>query len=338
MSDSIFDVLVIGSGPGGYVCAIRAAQLGLKTAIVEKRPDLGGTCLNVGCIPSKALLHSSHLFHEAKHGAHHGILGESVGLDLGAMMKRKDQVVTRLRGGVRTLLSKRGVTIFQGTGKLLGEGRVEITGEEGVQTVDATNIVLATGSVPVQLPFLPFNGSTVVSSDDAIALKEVPGKLLVIGAGAIGLELGSVWSRLGSEVTVVEFLPSIAGGADDDISKLAARIFRKQGLKIDVSTKITGAGEAKGGLTLSAERQGKEVAYQADVVLVAVGRKAFTGDLGLDVTRETSSGRTPAKTVQEKQPPPRLEHRRRSVRPLTGPEPVLLGWYRAAHLLLCRPR
>lgn len=282
MSISKFDVLIIGSGPGGYVCAIRAAQLGLKTAVVEKNPFLGGTCLNVGCIPSKALLHSSHLYHSARHGAYHGIIGDSIRLDLDAMMNRKVKVVDQLRSGVQMLLKKRGVTILHGTGKLLGKGQVEVVGETGTQQIKATHIVLATGSGPVELPFLPFNGTTIVSSDDAIALQSVPQKLVVIGAGAIGLELGSVWSRLGSEVTIVEFLPTIAGGADEDVSKLAGRIFKKQGLKIDFETKITGAEEVDGRIMLSAERKGQAVDYDADVVLVAVGRKAYTSGLGLE--------------------------------------------------------
>lgn len=290
MSDS-FDLIVIGSGPGGYVCAIRAAQLGLKAAIVEKDPVVGGTCLNIGCIPSKALLHSSHLFHAARHGAHHGIAGAQVELDLVAMMKRKDKVVEQLGKGVQTLLQQRKITVFHGHGRLAGNQEVEITDESGKQAISAPNIVIATGSQPVELPFLPFNGKTVVSSNEAIAFDAVPESLVVIGAGAIGLELGSVWRRLGSEVSVVEFLPTIAGGVDDDVSKLAERIFKKQGFRIDTQTKVIGAEEKDGKIILTAERKGKPVSYTADKVLVSVGRKAFTDELGLDKVGITTDER-----------------------------------------------
>ena len=282
MSESTFDLIVIGSGPGGYVCAIRAAQLGLKTALIEKDAALGGTCLNVGCIPSKALLHSSHLFHAAKHGAHHGIRGDDLELDLGAMMERKDKVVDQLRGGVQTLLDKRKVSIFKGHGRLLGEHKVEVANPDQTEILTGKNIVLATGSVASELPFLPFDGETVVSSDHAIAFPSVPESMIVIGAGAIGLELGSVWARLGCEVTVLEFLPTIAGGVDPDISKLAARIFKKQGLAIHPETKVTGAEVVDGQVLVSAEHKGEETTYSASKVLVAVGRKAFTEGLGLE--------------------------------------------------------
>lgn len=282
MSDSSFDLVVIGSGPGGYVCAIRGAQLGLKTAIIEKDAHLGGTCLNVGCIPSKALLHSSHLFHEAAHGESHGIKAKGIELDLPAMMKRKDGVVDQLRGGVGMLLKQRGVSIFQGHGSLAGDGKIEIKSDKGTETIEAKNTVIATGSVPVELPFLKFDGDKVVSSDHAIAFEEVPKKLVVIGGGAIGLELGSVWARLGSEVSIVEFLPSIAGALDSDISKLVERIFKKQGLTIHTQTKVTEASVTKKGVTLKAEKKGKPIEFDADKVLVSVGRKAFTGSVGLE--------------------------------------------------------
>jgi dihydrolipoamide dehydrogenase len=282
MSESSFDLLVIGAGPGGYVCAIRAAQLGLKTALVEKSAHLGGTCLNIGCIPSKALLHSSHLYHSARHGSHHGIVSHSIGLDLGAMMGRKDKVVEQLRKGVETLVAKRDITVLRGTAELLGEQRVRVSEGAEEQVVRADDIVLATGSVPVELPFLPFNGTTVVSSTEAIAFDKVPESLLVVGAGAIGLELGSVWARLGSDVTVVEFLPSIAGGIDADLSKFAERMFKKQGLKIETGTRLTGANDRRNYIELSADRNGETVQYVADKVLVAVGRRAYTEGLGLE--------------------------------------------------------
>lgn len=283
MAEKSFDVVIIGSGPGGYVCAIRAAQLGLKAAIVEKDPYLGGTCLNVGCIPSKALLHSTELFHEASHGEAHGLSFENLKPDLPKLMKRKDQVVEQLRQGVGALVSKRKVDILTGRGELAGEGKVTVHGEQGSQTIKAKNIVLATGSAPVELPFLKFDGKQVVSSDDAIAFDEIPEKLIVVGGGAIGLELASVWSRIGSQVTIVEFLPTIAAGSDEDISKIAERAFKKQGMKIDTKTKVTEADVQKGKVTLKAEKKGKEVTYEADKVLVSVGRKPVTDGLGLEV-------------------------------------------------------
>lgn len=282
MSDSSFDLVVIGSGPGGYVCAIRAAQLGLKTALIEKDAHIGGTCLNLGCIPSKALLHSSHLFHEATHGDVHGIKAKDIELDLGAMMKRKDAVVDQLRGGVDRLLKNRGVKVFKGYGSFAAPGKIAVAGEKTTETIEAKHTVIATGSVPVELPFLKFDGDKVVSSDDGIAFTEVPKRLVVIGGGAIGLELGSVWARLGSEVSIVEFLPSIAGSLDPDVSKLVERIFKKQGLTIHTQTKVIEASVTKKGVTLKAETKGKPVEFEADKVLVAVGRKAFTGNVGLD--------------------------------------------------------
>ncbi|MDP0500187.1 MAG: dihydrolipoyl dehydrogenase [Verrucomicrobiota bacterium JB022] len=283
MSDTSFDVIVIGSGPGGYVCAIRCAQLGLKTAVVERDAALGGTCLNVGCIPSKALLHSSEFYREVGHSENHGVKVQGLELDLAQLMKRKDEVVKRMNGGVKMLLDKREVKVFQGTGELQGSGKVKVTPAEGdAQTIEGKNIILATGSVPVELPFLKFDGDHVVSSTEAIAFDKVPPRMLVIGGGAIGLELGCVWSRLGSDVTVVEFLPTIAAGSDDDISKLAERIFKKQGLTIHTNTKVTGAEIKDGVVTLKAEQKGKEVTFEAEKVLLSVGRKAFTQGLGLD--------------------------------------------------------
>lgn len=282
MSESTFDVVIIGGGPGGYVCAIRAAQLGLKTALVEKDTHLGGTCLNVGCIPSKALLHSTEVFHHAAHGEAHGVLADNVRIDVARLMARKSKVVDQLRGGVKTLVSKRGITAFNGTGRLLGQGQVEIVGASGNQTLTARHIVLATGSEPVALPTLPFDGQTVVSSTEALAFSAVPKSMVVVGAGAIGLELGSVWARLGTAVTVVEFLPTIAGGLDEDLSKQAERIFKKQGIKIELETKVTGLRLENGGAVVTAEKKGKAVEFAAEKVLVAVGRRPFTQGLGLE--------------------------------------------------------
>jgi dihydrolipoamide dehydrogenase len=283
---SSFDLIVIGAGPGGYVCAFRAAQLGLKVALVEKRPTLGGTCLNVGCIPSKALLHSSEQFTFAKsHAAEHGLKLGSVELDLPALLKRKDDVVAKLVGGVAQLSKARKITVLTGTASFISANEVEIRTIENRESkiensmrLQARNVVIATGSAPVELPFLKFDGQTVVSSDDAIAFSSVPKKLVVVGGGAIGLELGSVWSRLGSDVTVVEFLPKIAATYDDDIVRNFTRLLTKQGLKIETGAKVTGF---KPG-TLLAERDGKPLEFPADKILVSVGRRPFTDGLALD--------------------------------------------------------
>jgi dihydrolipoamide dehydrogenase len=277
--DFSFDLLVIGAGPGGYVCAFRAAQLGLKVALVEKRATLGGTCLNVGCIPSKALLHSSEQFVFAKHhAASHGIKLGSVEVDVAALLKKKDDVVTKLVGGVAQLAKARKISVLTGSASFVSANTISIAGEKETTQVTAKNIVIATGSAPVELPFMKFDGTTVVSSDHAIGFTEVPRKLVVVGGGAIGLELGSVWARLGSEVTVVEFLPKIIATYDDDIVRNFTRLLTKQGLKIEVGAKVTGF--AKGILT--AEREGKKLEFPADKVLVAVGRRPFTDGLALE--------------------------------------------------------
>ena len=284
-SPSPYDLIVIGAGPGGYVCAFRAAQLGLKVALVDKRPTLGGTCLNVGCIPSKALLHSSEHFAWAKHhSAEHGVKLGSIELDLPAFLRRKDDVVAKLVAGVAQLAKARKVTVVTGAASFLAADRVAVRAADGTeQILTAKNVVVATGSAPVELPFLKFDGSTVVSSDHAIAFDSVPKKLVVVGGGAIGLELGSVWSRLGSEVTVVEFLPKIIAAYDDDIARNFTRILQKQGLKIETGAKVTGLAPAKsGGATLLAERDGQTLSFPADKILVAVGRRPFTDGLGLE--------------------------------------------------------
>jgi dihydrolipoamide dehydrogenase len=274
-SVSSFDLIVIGAGPGGYVCAFRAAQLGLKVALVEKRATLGGTCLNVGCIPSKALLHSSEQFVFAKHhAAAHGIKLAGVEVDLATMLKKKDDVVAKLTGGVAQLAKARKITVVTGAACFVNATTVAV----GDQQLTAKNIVIATGSAPVELPFLKFDGKTVVSSDHAIALPAVPKKLVVVGGGVIGLELGSVWARLGAEVTVVEFLPKIAATYDDDIVRNFTRILQKQGLKIEVNAKVTGYA----GGVLTAERGAEKLSFPADVVLVAVGRRPYTDGLALE--------------------------------------------------------
>ena len=209
--ESNFDLVVIGSGPGGYVAAIRGAQLGFSTAIVEKDANLGGTCLNVGCIPSKALLHSTEMYHFAGHGAAaHGIDLSNLSISIQKLMEKKNKTVDQLRNGVKHLMKANKIKVYNGLGSLAGEGKVLVRGKEGESTIGAKHIVIATGSSTIELPFLPFDGKTVVSSDQAIAFESVPAKLAVVGAGAIGLELGSVWARLGAQVDVIEFLPNIA--------------------------------------------------------------------------------------------------------------------------------
>ena len=264
-----FDVLVIGAGPGGYVCAIRCSQLGLKTGLIEKNPRLGGTCLNVGCIPSKALLHSTEIYHELLHSADsHGIVAKGIKHDLGKLMKKKDAVVDQLGKGVQALVKKKGVTIIPGSAKLLSEGGVEVTSANSTKVYNAKDIILATGSKPVELPFLPFDGKNIVHSDHGIAFNQVPKKMVVIGGGAIGLELGCVWSRLGAEVTIVEFLPEICPHLDPDVAKVARRILEKQGLHFLLSTKVTEAKNAKTGTRLSLETGGKVSEISATRVLV----------------------------------------------------------------------
>jgi dihydrolipoamide dehydrogenase len=272
-----FDVVIIGSGPGGYIGAIRAAQLGLKTAIVEKDQELGGTCLNVGCIPSKALLTSSdHFVFAKKEAAKHGIVLENVGLDLGKMLARKDKVVNTLTGGVRALMKGNKVTTFHGVGVITAPGRVTIKPAEGEsQEIESKHIVIATGSVAIELPFAKFDGKTIVSSTEALCFGKAPEKLLVIGGGAIGLEMGSVWSRLGSEVTVLEFLPRIALGFDLELSNLLQRSLTAQGMIFHLETKVTAVKTENGKATATATKGDQELKFESDKVLVSVGRRAF---------------------------------------------------------------
>jgi dihydrolipoamide dehydrogenase len=281
-----FDLVVIGAGPGGYVAAIRAAQLGKTVACVEKRAGkaLGGTCLNVGCIPSKALLDSSELFEMAGHKfAKHGIKLDGVGLDLPAMMKRKDDVVKALTGGVAGLFKKYKVTPVYGAAKLVSPKRVEVTADDGAKTVlEAENVLIATGSESVELPFLKYDGERVVDSTGALAFPEVPKHLIVVGGGYIGLELGSVWRRLGAKVTVVEFLPRILTIADAEIAAAVQRLLTRQGFEFHLETKVTGATVSGGTVTVTAEKGGEKLSFEGDRVLVAVGRRAYTGGLGLD--------------------------------------------------------
>ncbi|SMF83478.1 dihydrolipoamide dehydrogenase [Azospirillum oryzae] len=283
MAESTFDVVVVGGGPGGYVCAIRAAQLGFKVACVEKRGTLGGTCLNVGCIPSKALLAASEKFEEAAHGlAKFGIKVGGVELDLPGMLAHKDKVVKDNVGGIEFLFKKNKVTWLKGAGKITAANTVEV---EGVGTVTASKaIVIATGSDVTPLPGIAIDEKRVVSSTGALSLPEVPKHLVVIGGGVIGLELGSVWGRLGAKVTVVEYLDRVLPTMDNELSKQAQRIFAKQGMDFKLSTKVTGASVTETGVTLTVEPAagGEAQTIEADTVLVAIGRRPYTEGLGLE--------------------------------------------------------
>jgi dihydrolipoamide dehydrogenase len=287
MANESFDLVIIGTGPGGYVAAIRAAQLGMKVAVVEKRATFGGTCLNVGCIPSKALLQSSHLFEQAGHdlGVHGIVLGPPK-LDFAQLMKRKGEVVDATTKGVAFLFRKNKITAFQGTGRIEKAGSVVVLGDDGAvkDTLAAKNILIASGSEVTPLPGVAVDEKKIVSSTGALELAEVPKHLVVVGAGIIGLELGSVWRRLGSEVTVVEFLDRITPGVDDEITKQFQRSLTKQGLKFKLSSKVTKAETTDSGVALTVEpaKGGAAETLQADIVLVSIGRRPLVEGLGLD--------------------------------------------------------
>lgn len=275
-----FDVIVIGGGPGGYVCAIRAAQLGMKVACVEQRATLGGTCLNVGCIPSKALLQSSEEFHHTAHGlADHGVLVENVKLDLARMQARKAEVVGANVKGVEFLFKKNKVAWLKGTGRVVAAGQVDVGGT--IHT--AKHIVIATGSESMPLPGVGVDEKTIVTSTGGLELDKVPDHLVVIGGGVIGLELGSVWRRLGAEVTVIEFLDRITPAMDGEVAKHFQRVLTKQGMKFRLGTKVTGASKDNAGVVLTVEpaKGGAAAEIAADVVLLAIGRRPFTAGLGL---------------------------------------------------------
>ncbi len=283
-----YDVIVIGAGPGGYVCAIKAAQLGLKTALVEKRDTLGGTCVNVGCIPSKALLHASEIYAEAGHS--YEALGVSVGdlkLDLGKMMDHKTTTVKSNTDGLNFLMKKNKIDVHRGAGKIVGAGKVSVTDAEGkVSELETKNIVIATGSDVAGIPGLDvkIDEKVIVSSTGALALENVPAKMIVVGGGVIGLELGSVWSRLGAEVTVVEFLDKILGPMDGEVSKQCQRLLAKQGLKFQLGAKVTAVEKSGDGAKVTFEpvKGGDAVTLEADVVLISTGRKPYADGLGLD--------------------------------------------------------
>ncbi|MGI9452478.1 MAG: dihydrolipoyl dehydrogenase, partial [Geminicoccaceae bacterium] len=292
MGEDDFDVVVIGSGPGGYIAAIRAAQLGLKTACVEKRETLGGTCLNVGCIPSKALLHSSELYAEARNGMNaHGITLGAVDLDLVAMQEHKNKVVKELTQGIEFLLRKNKVTSIKGFGRLNGKGQISVSlNEGGKRDLKTKNIIIATGSDVVPLPGVEIDEQRIVSSTGALALDTVPGHLVVVGAGYIGLELGTVWRRLGAKVTVVEYLDRITPGMDFEVAKQFQRLLSRQGLGFMLGTKVTSVDSTSERLVVTTEpaEGGDPETMKADVVLVAIGRRPYTEDLGLETVKLTT--------------------------------------------------
>ncbi|HVK60451.1 MAG TPA: dihydrolipoyl dehydrogenase, partial [Bdellovibrionales bacterium] len=284
--DNQFDLIIIGAGPAGYTGAIRAAQLGLKTAIIEKDKTLGGTCLNVGCIPSKALLDSSEHFAMATHGdfATHGLKFSKVELDLPTMMGRKEKIVKDLTNGIAFLMKKNKVTVFNGWGTIKASDTVEVKLDSETKTLKTRYIMIATGSVPIDLPYAKIDGKVVVTSTEALSLPKVPESMVVIGGGAIGLEMGSVWMRLGAKVTVVEYAPMIAGASDQQTAKSLHKVLSKQGMEFLLNTAVTNVSVSGGKATV--QFQGREDkkpgSIEADVVLVAVGRKAYTDKLGLE--------------------------------------------------------
>jgi dihydrolipoamide dehydrogenase len=275
-----FDLVVLGGGPGGYVAAIRAAQLGLRTACVEKESALGGTCVRVGCIPSKALLDSSELYDQIRHKADaHGFGVGDVEVDVRRMQARKDAVVKANTDGVAFLFRKNKIEWIRGFGRLTATDSVEVDTEDGARRLRAPKILLAPGSVPVELPFLKFDGDRIIDSTGALALDEVPKHLVVVGGGVIGLELGSVWLRLGAKVTVLEAMPTILPGMDAEIVRHADRVFRKQGFEIRTGTRVTGAERTDAGVRVSIE---ESEPVEADYLLVAVGRRAYTEGMGIE--------------------------------------------------------
>lgn len=290
-----YDVVIIGGGPGGYNCAIRAGQLGLKVACVEKRSTLGGTCLNVGCIPSKAMLHASELFETAKTGfSELGIKVSGVELDLEAMLGQKEAAVDGLTKGIEYLFKKNGVDHIQGTGRISGQGQVDIETETGQQTLETKHIVIATGSEVTPLPGVEIDEDRIVSSTGALSLKKVPEHLVLVGAGVIGLELGSVWRRLGAKVTVVEYLDRILPGMDSELAKTAKRVFAKQGMDFKLSTKVTGVDKSNPkslSISLEPSAGGETETLEADTVLVCIGRRPFTKGLGLENVGIEPNGR-----------------------------------------------
>jgi len=287
LANEQFDVTIIGSGPGGYVAAVRAGQLGLKVAIVEKDKRLGGTCTLRGCIPTKQLLMSAHVYEQMQHAADFGVQATGVQLAFADVQKRKDKVVLKNSKGIEYLMKKKKVTVFSGTGKLALPGKVEVTGADGVtQTIQTKNIIIATGSVVRPIPGFETDGGKVVSSDHILELKEVPKSLIVMGAGAVGVEFASVYSRFGAETTIVELLPRLVPLEDEEVSKELERSFRKRGIKSQVDTKLEKLEKTETGVRVTGKTsKGDPVSLEAEMLLVAVGRMPFTEGLGLEGTK-----------------------------------------------------
>ena len=287
-----YDVIVIGSGPGGYVAAIRCSQLGLKTAIVEKYDTLGGTCLNVGCIPSKALLDSSHHYHDAKANFEaHGITTGSLSVDFEKMIARKNEIVSQTSGGINFLMKKNDITIYNGVGSFKDRTHVVVTNAAGETTeLETKNTIIATGSKPASLPFITLDKERIISSTEALSLKEIPKHLIVIGGGVIGLELGSVYKRLGSAVSVIEYMPTIIPGMDAVLAKELQKSLKKQGMKFFTGHKVTAVENTGEGVLIKAEnKKGLPVEFEGDYTLVSVGRKPYTTGLNLDATGITTN-------------------------------------------------
>jgi len=278
-----FDVTVIGGGPGGYVCAIRSSQLGLKTACIESRGTLGGTCLNIGCIPSKSLLNLSENFHKAKNFEKFGIETGEIKLNLEKMMKNKDKAVTILSKGVEFLLKKNKVTYFKGTGSFKNQNQISIINNKEETTIETKNTIISTGSEPVSLRGIEFDEEKILSSTGALSISKLPKKMVVVGGGYIGLEMGSVWSRLGTEVQVIEFLDHIIPEMDKEISTEFMKILKKQGIKFELKTKVEKIIKSKNGVIIETfSKEGKKNKFEADVVLISVGRRPYTKNLNLE--------------------------------------------------------
>jgi dihydrolipoamide dehydrogenase len=287
MAETVFDVTVVGAGPGGYVAAIRAAQLGLKTAIIEKDKELGGTCLLRGCIPTKELLHSAEIVETVRHAEEFGVTVSGVNVHFDAVQKRKDKVVRGLAKGVEFLMNKNKITVFKGTGRFEGQGKVSVTGADGKkQNVNTKNVIIATGSAPRTLPNLDIQAPRIVTSDEILELKEVPQSLIVLGAGAVGVEFASVYKRFGSEVTVIELLPRVVPLEDEEVSSELQKAFRKRGIKTMTSTNFESARISKDSVEIIyKDAEGKQGKLSAEMLLVAVGRRPFTDGLGLEKTK-----------------------------------------------------
>lgn len=284
-SDRKFDLTIIGTGPGGYVCAVRAAQLGLSTAVVEKAPLPGGTCLHWGCIPTKALLHSAEVLETGREASKYGVRVEGVELDLPGVQKYKKKTVTANAKGVQFLFKKNGVTSLQGHGRIAGPGRVEVTPDDGEPyVVESGKIVVATGSAIRGLPGVEFDGKHVIDSDDALSLDHVPASMIVLGAGAVGVEFASIYASYGSVVTVVELLPNLVPVEDEALGKELAKAFKKRGIESHVGTRVESVEVIDGGVKVRADKGGEALELQAEMLLVAVGRRPVTEDVGLDST------------------------------------------------------